>query len=366
MPQRARPGRVRASHPVGGPIDAAGRSLGTDRVEGRYDGVRNPCLARADPAGRAPRRGDRRRAGGLRRRDVFRPLLAVERTAGPVRVRLVVAGRGAAGDDSVRSASSTRRASGTTRRSSRRRSAPSARCTRAGSGRRWAPARPATSTSPAAAGRARRVRNARLLECVDVIRALLAGEEVSRDGLVTVDRARLWTRPEEPPPLIGAAVSTRPPRWCAQWADGLVTVNAPDEHLREMIAAYRDAGGRGPVCLQVHLSWAPDRERGRGDRARPVAQQHLRAAGLLGPGDGRALRRGLRARDGRPGAQVVNVSRRPGPALELAARVRGARASTGSTCTTSARTRCRSSTPSARRCCPHCGEGERYRAPNRR
>nr|BFE72208.1 hypothetical protein GCM10020092_055090 [Actinoplanes digitatis] len=34
-------------------------------------------------------------------------------------------------------------------------------------------------------------------------------------------------------------------------------MNAPEEHLRAMIAAYRDAGGRGPVCLQAHLSWAP-------------------------------------------------------------------------------------------------------------
>ncbi|MGA5298805.1 TIGR03885 family FMN-dependent LLM class oxidoreductase [Nucisporomicrobium flavum] len=100
------------------------------------------------------------------------------------------------------------------------------------------------------------VRNARLRECVDVIRDLLAGEEVTRDGLVTVDRARLWTRPPEPPPLIGAAVSTETAAWCAQWADGLVTVNAPEEKLRAMISAYRDAGGRGPVCLQVHLSWA--------------------------------------------------------------------------------------------------------------
>ena len=40
------------------------------------------------------------------------------------------------------------------------------------------------------------VRNARLRECVDVMRALFAGEEVSHDGLVTVDRARLWTLPE--------------------------------------------------------------------------------------------------------------------------------------------------------------------------
>jgi probable non-F420 flavinoid oxidoreductase len=101
------------------------------------------------------------------------------------------------------------------------------------------------------------IRNARLRECVDVIRDLMAGEEVTRDGLITVDRARLYTRPETPPPLIGAAVSTATAKWCAEWADGLVTVNAPEETLRAMIDAYRGAGGRGPVNLQVHLSWAP-------------------------------------------------------------------------------------------------------------
>ncbi|MDO3685165.1 TIGR03885 family FMN-dependent LLM class oxidoreductase [Micromonospora sp. C28ISP2-4] len=104
------------------------------------------------------------------------------------------------------------------------------------------------------------VRSARLRECVDVIRALLAGEEVSHDGLVTVDRAKLWTRPEEPPALVGAAVSVATARWCAEWADGLITVNAPVEHLRRMIDAYRDAGGRGPLHLQVHVSWAPEQE----------------------------------------------------------------------------------------------------------
>jgi probable non-F420 flavinoid oxidoreductase len=101
------------------------------------------------------------------------------------------------------------------------------------------------------------VRNARLRECVDVIRALLAGEEVSHDGLVTVDRARLWTRPDEPPPLVGAAVSVQTARWCAEWADGLITVNTPVDRLRRLIDAYREAGGRGRLHLQVHLSWAP-------------------------------------------------------------------------------------------------------------
>src|SRR5215207_1090940 len=102
------------------------------------------------------------------------------------------------------------------------------------------------------------VRSDRLRECVEIIRALLAGEEVTHDGLVRVDRARLWTRPEQPPPLIGAAVSEQTARWCAGWADGLITVGAPVDRLRRMIDAYRDAGGRGRLCLQVHLSWAPD------------------------------------------------------------------------------------------------------------
>lgn len=116
------------------------------------------------------------------------------------------------------------------------------------------------------------VRNARLRECVDIIRALLRGEEVSHVGLVTVDRARVWTRPPEPPPLVGAAVSVATARWCAEWADGLITVNAPPEHLRQMIDAYRSAGGRGKLHLQVHLSWAPEEA-----RAEAVAHEQWRS-----------------------------------------------------------------------------------------
>ena len=70
-----------------------------------------------------------------------------------------------------------------------------------------------TSTSPASAGRARSMRNARLQECVEIIRALLDGEEVSHDGLVKVDRARIWTLPEIKPKLIGAAVSVETAGW---------------------------------------------------------------------------------------------------------------------------------------------------------
>ncbi len=107
------------------------------------------------------------------------------------------------------------------------------------------------------------IRNARLLECVQIIRALLNGEEVSHDGLVGVDRAKLWTLPEHPPPLIATAVSVETAGWAGQWADGLATINQPPEKLRQMVDAYRSAGGEGPLVLQVHVSYAQTDEEAR-------------------------------------------------------------------------------------------------------
>jgi probable non-F420 flavinoid oxidoreductase len=102
-------------------------------------------------------------------------------------------------------------------------------------------------------------RNARLQECVEVIRALLAGEVVDHHGRVVVDRARLWTLPPEPPPLIGPAISVETAAWVGEWADGLVTVNQPREKLERMIAAFRENGGEGKrLAVQVHLSIADD------------------------------------------------------------------------------------------------------------
>ncbi|EFE65640.1 conserved hypothetical protein [Streptomyces viridosporus ATCC 14672] len=103
-------------------------------------------------------------------------------------------------------------------------------------------------------------RTRRLEECVRIMRALFAGQEVSHEGLVTVDRARLWSLPERPPILLGAAVGPATARRVAAWADGIITVNQPDDAHRETLAAYREAGGRGPAVLQAHLSWAPTRE----------------------------------------------------------------------------------------------------------
>ena len=102
---------------------------------------------------------------------------------------------------------------------------------------------------------AKPARNVRLLECAEVIRALLRGEEVSADGLITVDRARLWTTPPAVPLLYCAALSTETARWCGEWADGLLTVGQDPSKLRAVVEAFREGGGDGkPVAVQVKVA----------------------------------------------------------------------------------------------------------------
>ena len=97
-------------------------------------------------------------------------------------------------------------------------------------------------------------RTARLGECVEVIRALLDGQEVSHDGRISVDRARLWSLPAVVPPLMATATSTATAAWAAAWAQGLVTVGTEPDGVAALVDAYRGAGGEGPVCLQVHIA----------------------------------------------------------------------------------------------------------------
>lgn len=119
-------------------------------------------------------------------------------------------------------------------------------------------------------------RNERLLESAQVIRALLAGETVTHRGLVTVEEARLWTLPDDPPLLLGAAISEETARWLGSWADGLITVAAEPDTLRGVVDAFREGGGEGkPMYLQVALSWAESDE-----AALDIAHDQWRPAGL--------------------------------------------------------------------------------------
>jgi coenzyme F420-dependent glucose-6-phosphate dehydrogenase len=104
-------------------------------------------------------------------------------------------------------------------------------------------------------------RNARLRDACDVIRALWRGETVTHRGLVTVEEARIYSLPKEPPKIVGAALSPETAEWLGEWADGMITVVGPRESMRKMIDAFRRGGGEGkPIYLQAQLSYAKTEE----------------------------------------------------------------------------------------------------------
>jgi coenzyme F420-dependent glucose-6-phosphate dehydrogenase len=88
-------------------------------------------------------------------------------------------------------------------------------------------------------------RHARLRECVDLIRALWAGETVTHHGHVHILSGKLYTRPAVPPNIFGAAVTTETARWVGGWADGLLTVGGAPEAVRPRLDAFGEGGGAG-------------------------------------------------------------------------------------------------------------------------
>ncbi|MFN2567748.1 MAG: TIGR03885 family FMN-dependent LLM class oxidoreductase [Gemmatimonadaceae bacterium] len=121
-------------------------------------------------------------------------------------------------------------------------------------------------------------RNARLKECADVMRALWRGETVTHRGRVTVQEARLYTLPDVPPPLFGAALSPETAELVGGWADGLMTQGAPRDSIEKILEAFwRGGGEEKPVFVQHGLSWAETE-----DDARRAAHEQWRFSALGG------------------------------------------------------------------------------------
>lgn len=104
-------------------------------------------------------------------------------------------------------------------------------------------------------------RNARLLECVNIIHRLLDGETVTHTGLVTVKEATLYTRPAIKPLLMATALSEATAAWAGSWADGLITVGADMEKMARIKEAFYSGGGENkPMFVQLVLSYAGSQE----------------------------------------------------------------------------------------------------------
>jgi coenzyme F420-dependent glucose-6-phosphate dehydrogenase len=104
----------------------------------------------------------------------------------------------------------------------------------------------------------------RMEEALEIIRALFAGERLSRRGKhFATDGAYLHTRPDgDPPPIYVSAFGPQAARVAGRLGDGLWTLADP-ESVPEILEAYRGAAadaGREPgeIVLQAAFSWAPD------------------------------------------------------------------------------------------------------------
>jgi len=112
-----------------------------------------------------------------------------------------------------------------------------------------------------------------MFEAIDVIQKLftasLAGKDTKHAGeFFKLETTRLWTMPEEAPPIYVATAGPITAKRTGRVADGIITVGAPLEKIGGIFAKFeegaREAGkdpSTMPRILQLHLSWAPTDEK---------------------------------------------------------------------------------------------------------
>ena len=100
-----------------------------------------------------------------------------------------------------------------------------------------------------------------LEEAIEIIRLLWAGgNQTYRGEYYTVENARLYSLPQEPPPIAVAAGKPLAAELAGRAGDALVGV-APQE---ELIERFERAGGTGkPRYGQVTVCWAADEQQAR-------------------------------------------------------------------------------------------------------
>jgi G6PDH family F420-dependent oxidoreductase len=98
------------------------------------------------------------------------------------------------------------------------------------------------------------VRLEMLDEAIDVIRALLGGEyETYRGKHYTVEQAKLYDAPKNPPPIIVAAKAENAAKLAAAKGDGTMNTK-PDA---DVVKLFKEAGGTGPIYGKVAGAFAP-------------------------------------------------------------------------------------------------------------
>jgi coenzyme F420-dependent glucose-6-phosphate dehydrogenase len=99
-------------------------------------------------------------------------------------------------------------------------------------------------------------RQERLEEAIEVIRELWEGKLTSHRGQhYRVENARIYSMPDEPPPLLVAVAGSRSVELAAANGDGLIGT-AP---IAQSVKQFREEGGEGkPTYGQLHVCWAAE------------------------------------------------------------------------------------------------------------
>ncbi|MDQ4132548.1 MAG: TIGR03557 family F420-dependent LLM class oxidoreductase [Actinomycetota bacterium] len=101
------------------------------------------------------------------------------------------------------------------------------------------------------------IRQEMLAEAVEVIRLLWQGGSQSHHGrYYTVENARLYTLPDELPPIMVAAAGPKAAELAARIGDGMVGVSPSGD----AVEGYTQAGGSGPRYGQATVCWADTEE----------------------------------------------------------------------------------------------------------
>jgi coenzyme F420-dependent glucose-6-phosphate dehydrogenase len=102
------------------------------------------------------------------------------------------------------------------------------------------------------------VRQDMLTEAVEIIRLLWEGDEVNYWGeFYTVENARIYTLPDEPPPIYIAASGPGSASLAGEIGDGLISTKADEKLVQE----FDEGGGSGkPKYGKVTVCWAPSEE----------------------------------------------------------------------------------------------------------
>jgi G6PDH family F420-dependent oxidoreductase len=119
------------------------------------------------------------------------------------------------------------------------------------------------------------IRREMLQEAVQIIRLLWQGEQTNHFGkYYRIENARIYTLPEEPPPIVVAASGPKAAKLAGRIGDGFVSTSAE----AELISAFNSAGGTGrPRYGELTVCWAEDEK-----EARRIAYEQWPIAGFAG------------------------------------------------------------------------------------